>query len=780
MTTNLQKKIRATIRVVLILGIAILIIWLFRQYIYYLRIPILGILFLVLLPIISGSPILRNLFIFRYKWQLALVIATALIAGLAIANIFETIISDGPTRFNFDSTKPQGWEFAQKLFSQKIQLFPGNKWTLIKIEPFKDLFALLLGSLISITAFRRSKKDSELSRYVNDEHNQTTSNPSRWLWSGLSIGFLLGSVFIFVADISTSLLNHFLEDDKFSPIEIQTIKFIKLLKDGAIGYLKDDGKLTASHLSNVGFVLVILFLYVGSYYISKYIWKRSKSGQTRREKEPFYIPALFYLMLITTGIILLFGFLTFLLDYYLIPVLFAVLVFSVLMYRIWKVDHYYELKKLDSPRKSQIPSNKEEVIQDFKQALKNRLEHQGENRTLVVVCASGGGIQAAGWTVQVLTGLQQELGVDFVQAIGLISSVSGGSVGSMYYLDGFNQEYGYPEEEGFKKIFNSATANGLESTGWGLAYQDLWRFIGLPWISKIWGREDRGTAIEGLWQRNLKNPKLGLNTWRDQALAGKIPIPVFNATLVNNGYRFLLSPMTFVKASHQAKKYRDFNSLYGKYNYDIHVETAARLSATFPYVTPIARNYPPVDQERNNNYHVADGGYFDNFGVYTAVEWLDQVVLTNHKDLNLQKVVILQINAFRSSEPENDNSSTKQGWLMSLAGPLLAVFKVRNSTQTDRNDLEIQALQEKWEQKENAKIKIENVKIEPSATNNIDFSGKKESESMQKYWQLFINKQGEYAPPLSWKLSQFEKEVIKFMWNDIKDGVVKKLENWNK
>ncbi|NCR41953.1 MAG: hypothetical protein GPJ21_20255 [Microcystis aeruginosa W13-11] len=64
-----------------------------------------------------------------------------------------------------------------------------------------------------------------------------------------------------------------------------------------------------------------------------------------------------------------------------------------------------------------------------------------------MVAASGGGIQAAGWTVQVLNGLQEELGYSFTQAIGLINSVSGGYVGTMFFLDQFTEQ-GFPKNLG--------------------------------------------------------------------------------------------------------------------------------------------------------------------------------------------------------------------------------------------------------------------------------------------------------------------------------------------
>ncbi|MDJ0714082.1 MAG: patatin-like phospholipase family protein [Prochloraceae cyanobacterium] len=812
-------KFNKTLLVAIVLLVTL--IALFHQYIYYLRVPILGIFFLVLFPLISSSPLLRNLFIFRNKLQLALVIPAVVIAGLAVGNIFETILVDGPTRFDF-IPPPQGWQWVrdilsadvedivEEVLSTDISSYKIIDFLLQNIEPGKDVLAFLLGLPICITAIHRSRKDSQIRRYLNNNNNQTNTKPSWWI-------LLAGFTVLLLFDILTSFIANYIEHSRIS-LETKLINLINLLPQGGkIGYLTPGGGLTGSHLSNTGFLLVALLFYIvsGIWGCSLLRQQKSRNGQTEEEK--FNVPALFYLMFITIGIILFFGGATFLLDYYLIPVLLGFLVVFASIYSLFNVDHYYQLKELCSCKKekNKIELNENKAIDNFKTALHKRLESQEENnRTLVVVCASGGGIQAAAWMVKVLTGLQEELnkktegsqedpkkeeeeglGTKFTKAIGLISSVSGGSVGSMYYLDRFGED-GYPKQEEFKDIFKSATANSLDATGWGLAYPDLWRFIGFPWIPEILKLGDRGTAIEMDWKGNLQDPTNPptLYSWRNEVLKGKIPIPVFNATLVDNGYRFLISPMTFVQQSDEEKKYKDFNSLYGKDNYDIDLTTAARLSATFPYVTPICCNHYPTKQPKEKDYyHVADGGYFDNFGVFTTVEWLDKVVLEKlykKQNFKLKKIIILQINAFHSSAPENNNttaesaqtnnnSSKKPGWLMSLAGPLLAVFKVRSSTQTDRNDLEIEILKKKW--KHQANFPIEYVKVEFPQINKSDLDAIEKKYSSdgndENKWNLFLNDEGEYEPPLSWKLSEFEKAMIQYAWEEkVKDEVVEEIE----
>ncbi len=486
------------------------------------------------------------------------------------------------------------------------------------------------------------------------------------------------------------------------------------------------------HLSNIAFFIVAFIVYgiIG--------WKFQPQSQPSDQKKE--AAALMYVMLILMMIAPLSGSLTFYFDYYRVPVFLLFVVIVALMYALFKVDHFFELNLNEA--------NKYDP-KDFKKAIEKRLEYQGEEKekTLVVVCASGGGIQAAGWTVQVLTGLQDMLGNSFTKSIGFISSVSGGSVGMMYYLDRFDPNKTYPDRNEFENIFKSATEDSLDAVGWGLAYPDLWRIVGLPFFApKIC---DRGAALVTDWQGELKNPnsKQFLSTWGEQILNGKIPIPIFNATLVEDGRRFLISPMTFGPIN----KSVDFNTLYA--GYDIDVVTAARLSATFSYVSPISRY---VGENPKGNYHIADGGYFDNSGMVTMVEWLNEW-LDPQKGLNIKRVLLLQINAFPESTPSK--SKIEGGWFQAIIGPLLTLFSVRDTTQLSRVSTEVELLQKRW---------ANQVKI--------------------AYCPIFFpknGKNGEYKPPLSWTLTEKQKQNIKNGWCGIKEEIGKQIgeqigEEWKK
>ncbi len=121
------------------------------------------------------------------------------------------------------------------------------------------------------------------------------------------------------------------------------------------------------------------------------------------------------------------------------------------------------------------------------------------------------------------------------------------------------------------------------------------------------------------------------------------------------------------------------------------MSTAARLSATFPYVSPIARAWWPG---RSDIAHIADGGYFDNFGVFTLVEWVDMVANKYWDNLSAKRILIIEIGS--SSYVSKPLPENPRGWLYSTIGPLLTIAKVRTATQTARNHVEIKLLEDKW------------------------------------------------------------------------------------
>ena len=144
------------------------------------------------------------------------------------------------------------------------------------------------------------------------------------------------------------------------------------------------------------------------------------------------IPAPFFLLMLALLAGTALSGLAFFLDYYRIPVLVTALTVAFSLALLKKTDHYFVLS-------ASLPAAAEPAP-DLIQAVGHHKfvpvadRHGGPaQRTLVVVTAAGGGIQAAAWTAEVLTGFDELWGDGFTRSVGLISSVSGGSVGVMYY-----------------------------------------------------------------------------------------------------------------------------------------------------------------------------------------------------------------------------------------------------------------------------------------------------------------------------------------------------------
>jgi hypothetical protein len=719
----------------------------FLQYLFLLRVPLLIGGLLVALPILANNllkSLLQNLFVLHDRVEFALVTIAALFTGMGIASVTNTLLVDGADRFNLPKL-----EWVNSL------LF--HQW----------VFAVILGlSTIIIAIFLSIPEIKRLPR------RSAAIEIPLGIGSGGLIAYLL---FSFGNFFTTSL-------EGFEPFKQLLVFLISLLPEPARrGYLDlNTGNLTAGHLSAIGFLAAVMVIYIPLFFYGMWLYKpelipswarlfsRLCDGLTQNRKRSFEVPALFYLLTIFLLLVLLLGGLTFLLDFFRVPLLIVLVLVSLTAYWLFNVNHYYELSH--SSQSGFATNGFVEILnrrfQQWEETYGN--DYPNYSRTLVVICPAGGGIQAAGWTARVLTGLYEhpDLGKPFVDAIGLISSVSGGSIGSMYFLDALangmlDARLKRVTPESPNAIVRSATVDGLDAIGWGLAYPDLWRVIGLPFLSHP--NLDRGVALEADWTRVLSDPANAptLASWSKRIEAGVIPIPVFNATIVEDGSRLTISPLPFQEEERgvrSKKQFKDFRTLYE--NFDLPITTAARLSATFPYVSPICRNDSDVPQK---NFHVADGGYFDNFGVFTAIQWLNQSVLpysaTGEKPLNIKRVLLVEIRSFPEPiDPEaakttdrggmkeqwrrrrGEENLDKPGWKMTILGPLLTLFNVRNYTQAARNEVEIQGLKQLWN----------------NDRNNID---------IQHHIIEFPQLDDLSAPPLSWKLSEKQKADIDAAWN---------------
>jgi len=478
-----------------------------------------------------------------------------------------------------------------------------------------------------------------------------------------------------------------------------------LPKDLTVGILDDDGRLRSGHEMAIIASAVFFTIYGVLGVLFSPAW-------TTPERQP---AALFFLLTLLTVFTWILAGAAFFLDRMRLPIFTTLLVFSLLTGSIGNTDHNFVV--LPSGAEPVRPLCPADVVSDWEHG--KRRENSG---VLTVVATAGGGIRAAGWTAQVITGLQEECGGRLSPSLLLVSSVSGGSVGAMVVAAPYSTDRGiYPTTgNDLEPVRFNATRSSLSAVGWGLAYPDLGRTIPL-FGGTIPEDLDRGWSLENAWAtgwRESQQPQPTMAQWRRDVQKGARPAVIFNATISENGERFLISSTDMSSEGSE-----QFFDLFPQS--DIAVATAARLSATFPYVSPLAR---PSQGTVATAYHVGDGGYYDNSGLLSAVEWLREAAATVQ---SRYRVLLILIDA----RPAKPAAGSSWSWQKQLVAPIETLLQVRTSSQQTRDTIELEMAQEY----------LRNRNVDVTA---VPF--------------LFASKT---PPPLSWHLTTGQVQEISDSWN---------------
>lgn len=407
------------------------------------------------------------------------------------------------------------------------------------------------------------------------------------------------------------------------------------------------------------------------------------------------------------------------------------------------------------------------------------LEGEGDAgaKVLTVVTATGGGIQAAAWTARVLRGLGEhpEFGDRFLRSVHLLSGVSGGAVGVYFFAEAFDLSTGLPNAAAGAKVPEKAMEPSLAATTWGIAYPDLQRTF-VPWLLRASEQyRDRGWAMEQVWAEHaveLREMAGGearassLQDWARAASVGGLPAIVLGSTFVDDGRQAFFANVDLSKlgcglsfeeryarfadpglVDHYAplpvaetEERRSCDDGPSSHVPDIDAAAAARLSATFPWITPVARiDFGTEVANPLATYHLADGGYFDNFGTFVAIQWVRHLAATGALD-RYRTVLFLEINGFPLGlEAERVEGS---GLGYSVLGPLKTLLAVRTSSQQSRMAVEFdllarELLAAKQARGEGPELAVVDVRIGRSAVS---------------------------TPPLSWRMSTREKAEIEALW----------------
>lgn len=327
----------------------------------------------------------------------------------------------------------------------------------------------------------------------------------------------------------------------------------------------------------------------------------------------YEFPVFLFVLLGFNFLFQVFSVITFIADRWHFPaLLLVVLLLWILSWTgLGKVDQVFET------RLPEAPAATGEDYGGFAETPANLLKN-ASNGVVTTVTAEGGGIHSGVWTCHVLASLQRmcrEQDKLFGETIVAGGGVSGGTYGLMYWMDAYTEGKALPNDDELSaKTTGRAMRSSLGYAVRGMVYND---FPPLQSKTRKWF-PTRSLMLERAWKRDFVDPgdTLWLSKWAQEASAGDRPAMLFNTTSVETG-----QPVVF--ASSQTPNFPErWGATEVWPGMDVSVVSATRCSASFPYVTPVARPATPPKTDKPTLYYLADGGYFENTGVLTMTHWL--------------------------------------------------------------------------------------------------------------------------------------------------------------
>ncbi|MEG4292553.1 patatin-like phospholipase family protein [Microcoleus sp. C2C3] len=343
----------------------------------------------------------------------------------------------------------------------------------------------------------------------------------------------------------------------------------------------------------------------------------------------------------------------------------TILIGLILVSSALNLNDNHRFQQFSKPEKSALPA----LESSFQQWLANRPDldrFSNKPYPVYIAAAQGGGIYAAYHAATAFTKLTEYF-PSFPQHVFAISSVSGGSLGASAFssLVKFGGISGKSLSQTASKLFSSDLLTPLLTMG---LFPDLiQRFIFFPIYD--WDRA-RGleVAFEKAWDKlslpNQDNPlrQSFYQHWQPQGIA---PALVLNTTVVETGDRLAIGPFQINFPNKE-------NIAIDEPDLDLKLSTAAGLSARFPYFTPVGWYQRSKDKSK---LHLADGGYFDNSGIPTALDIGRSLQRLKGYGKTFE-IIYLSLIDGQFNEP---TTQLKSDGLNELLSPVRALFSARES-----------------------------------------------------------------------------------------------------
>ncbi|MEQ1577766.1 MAG: hypothetical protein ABL894_08940 [Hyphomicrobium sp.] len=333
----------------------------------------------------------------------------------------------------------------------------------------------------------------------------------------------------------------------------------------------------------------------------------------------------------------------------------------------------HRVRTIDAASIASRPSILPQASEAFLQWIETRqdkpkFKNAGRKYPVYVVAAQGGGIYAAHHTATFLAGLQ-DLCPAFSHHLFAISGVSGGSIGASIFTAVASQLSGGVPAPGSSATCLTAPANSLQNFQYAGSVDHVvkndflspivaaalfpdfaQRFLFMPFPEA-----DRAIALERAFEEAVMLNRRGVGSKAKGSnetanvlsmpylshwdAASSLPALLINTTEVGSGRRRLIAPFRFNNPDILMFPVQgDPGTAKGSKPETLSLSTAAVLSARFPWITPAGWFYEheaaasdqAVSGQREGGtklrkIRLVDGGYFENSGVATALDLMQEI-----------------------------------------------------------------------------------------------------------------------------------------------------------
>lgn len=323
----------------------------------------------------------------------------------------------------------------------------------------------------------------------------------------------------------------------------------------------------------------------------------------------------------------------------------------------------------------------------FSQWVAARRQEDSDTIPLVLVAAEGGGIRALNWTAETLIRLDSII-PGFSRHVYALSGVSGGGVGTVFYTAFLRDVIETQRISRFDQFRQVIRDDYLSAVSAALLFPDaVQRLIPAP-IPAL----ERAKWLEDSWAASYRK-HMGLTTL-DSALTAlyqtqtgynfDLPSLLLNGTLAESGQKVITSNLQL-----DPRYFTDVVSTLDVLEADVPLKTAASLCSRFPVVTNggLIQKDSITRSGTAQPYggHVVDGGYFDNTGVETCIQLLNNLVPFIRQFATDQRVTIVPYILFIKNSNSLTKLPKKRSVLQEVQVPILAFLNAWDNGSTTRD-----------------------------------------------------------------------------------------------